>query len=134
MLIYITLCRLYLANKWNAYINSQNDIMKSIKNLMTYKKKNPLIFCYEKTRSLPLILEYLVRILRIDDNKVVVIYFRMLHTRQRARTEPPFIERRSRGRNASDWEDEDPLDDTTSHAPVRSSELVWGRAVGIEEE
>jgi hypothetical protein len=40
MLIYITLYELCLANKWNALINSQNDIVKNIENLMGYKKKS----------------------------------------------------------------------------------------------
>jgi hypothetical protein len=37
-----------LANEWNAFINSQNDIVKSSKNLTTYKKKIPPIVFYEK--------------------------------------------------------------------------------------
>jgi hypothetical protein len=48
MLIYFTLYGLCLANKWNVFINSQNDIVKSIKNLMTYKKQNSIDFGYEK--------------------------------------------------------------------------------------
>jgi hypothetical protein len=49
MLIYIILCGLCLANEWNAFINSHNDIVKSSENLTTYKKKKiSLIFCYEK--------------------------------------------------------------------------------------
>jgi hypothetical protein len=40
MLIYIILCGLCLANEWNAFINSHNDIVKSIENLITYTKKN----------------------------------------------------------------------------------------------
>jgi hypothetical protein len=50
-----------------------------------------------------------------------VIYFRMMCTHQGAQIEPPSLERRSRGWNAQDWQDEDPLDDTTSHALLRSS-------------
>jgi hypothetical protein len=97
MLIYITLCGLCLANEWNAFINSQNDIVKSIENLKTYKKKIPPIFGYENARLLQLVLEHLVRILKIDDNKVIVIYFRMMCTHQGAQIEPPSLERRSRG-------------------------------------
>jgi hypothetical protein len=40
MFIYITLCGLCLANEWNAFINSQNNIMKSIENITTYKNKS----------------------------------------------------------------------------------------------
>jgi hypothetical protein len=43
MLIYFTLYGLCLANEWNVFINSQNDIMKSIKNLKTYKKNSPIL-------------------------------------------------------------------------------------------
>jgi hypothetical protein len=80
-----------------------------------------------------LVLEHLVWILRIDDNNVVVIYFRMVRTRSGTRTEPPFIER-SRGQNAQDWQDEDPLDNIFSHAPIRSFEPLQGRTAEAEEE
>jgi hypothetical protein len=50
MLIYITLCGLCLANEWNAFINSQNDIVKSIKNLTTYQKQNSTDFFLWKSQ------------------------------------------------------------------------------------
>ena len=89
MLIYINLCGLYLANEWNAFINSQNDIVKSSKNLTTYKKKIPPIVFYEKVGLLQLVSEHLVWILRIINNSVVVINLRMVRTRQVTRTKPP---------------------------------------------
>ena len=44
------------------------------------KKNISSNFGLEKARSLQLVLEYLVRILRVNDNKVFVIYLRMVHT------------------------------------------------------
>lgn len=38
MSIYIVLCGLHFTNEWNPFTNLQNDIVRSIKNLMTYKK------------------------------------------------------------------------------------------------
>ena len=58
---------------------------------------------------------------------MVVIYFRMVHTRQGTRTEPPSIKGRNRGRNAQDWQDEDLFDDTISHTLVWASESLWGK-------
>jgi hypothetical protein len=80
-----------------------------------------------------LVSEYLVRILRIDDNKVVVIYFRMMRTQQGARTQPPSM-KRSKGQNAQDWQDEDPLDDTSSYAPTRVSESLQERITEVKEK
>jgi len=80
-----------------------------------------------------LVSECLVWILRIDENNIVVIYFRMVCTCQGARLEPLSIERRS-GRNAQDWWDEDPLDDTASHTPARASGFLQGRTTRVEEE
>jgi len=93
------------------------------------QKKNKIStgFGFEKARSLQLVSERLVWFLRIDDNNVVVIYFKMVHTRQGMQTEPPSIEGRNRGWNAQDWQVEDPLDDTVSHTLVRASESMWGK-------
>jgi hypothetical protein len=81
-----------------------------------------------------LVSERLVWILRIDENNIVVIYFKMVHTRQEARIKPPSIERRSSGRRAQDWQDEDPLDDTASHTLTRASGFLRGRTIRVEEE
>ena len=57
-----------------------------------------------------------------------------MRTRQGARTEPPFIERRSSGRKAQDWQDEDPLDEIVSHTPARASGFLRGRTTRVGEE
>jgi hypothetical protein len=62
------------------------------------------------------------------DNYVVVVNFRMVHTRQGTQTEPPSLERRSEGQGAQGWQDEDPLDDMTSHALVIPPEILQGEA------
>jgi hypothetical protein len=104
--------------------------LKSIGDIMTYKKKLPPILALKKPSHynycekhweydglqkkkkkyhwfwlwiieiLQLVSEHLVWILNIDNNIVVVIYFRMVRTRKGTWTEPPSIERRSRGWNA----------------------------------
>jgi hypothetical protein len=51
----------------------------------------------------------------------------MIHTRQGARTEPPSLERKGGNQGAQGWQDEDPLDDTTSHAPVIPPETLQGK-------
>jgi len=56
MLIYVILHGLYLINEWNAIINLQNDMVKNIQNLMTYKyiKKIPSILALKKpSRYIP---------------------------------------------------------------------------------
>jgi hypothetical protein len=44
------------------------------------------------------------------------------------------IERRSKGRNAQDWQDEDPLDDIASHTPAKASGFLRGKTTRVEEE
>jgi hypothetical protein len=61
MLIYITLCGLCLANEWNAFINSQNNIVKSIENVTTYKKKIPLIFAIKKSGCYSILFAFVTR-------------------------------------------------------------------------
>jgi hypothetical protein len=112
----------------NLITNSQNVIVRSIEN-----KKKFHHFLLKKAELLQLVSKRLVWILRIDENNVV-IYFRMVHTRQGARIELPCLERRSRGWNAQDWHDEDPLDDTASHASARASGSLCGRTTRVEEE
>jgi len=103
--------------------------------MMAYKKNNYHQFWLWIIGILQLVLEHLVWILKIDDDDdVVVIYFRMVHTRQGTQIEPPFIEMRSGGRNAQDWQDEDPLDDTASHTLVRSSKPFRGSTAKAEGE
>jgi hypothetical protein len=46
MLIYVIIRGLCLVNEWNAIINLQNDMVKSIQNLM---KKNPSILALKKS-------------------------------------------------------------------------------------
>jgi hypothetical protein len=41
---------------------------------------------------------------------------------------------RSRGQNAQDWQDEDPFDDTSFHAPGRASESLQKRTTESKEE
>jgi hypothetical protein len=53
----------------------------------------------------------------------------MVLTRQGKWTEPPSFERRGGNQGAQGWQDEDPLDDTTSHAPVIPPETLQGEAV-----
>ena len=52
----------------------------------------------------------------------------MVRTRQGTRTEPPSLERRGGNQGAQGWQDEDPLDDTTSHAPIIPPETLQGEA------
>jgi hypothetical protein len=41
---------------------------------------------------------------------------------------------RSKGRNAQDWQDEDPLDDIASHTPAKASGFLRGKTTRVEEE
>ena len=50
----------------------------------------------------------------------------MVRTRQGTRTEPPSFERRGMNQGTQGWQDEDPLDDTTSHAPILLPETLQG--------
>jgi hypothetical protein len=52
----------------------------------------------------------------------------MIHTQQGTRTEPPSLERRGGNQSAQGWQDEDPLDDTTSHALIIPPETLQGEA------
>jgi len=52
----------------------------------------------------------------------------MVRTRQGTRTEPPSLERRGGNQGAQGWQDEDPLDDTTSHAPIIPPKTLQGGA------
>jgi len=51
----------------------------------------------------------------------------MVRTRQVTQTEPPSLERRGGKQGAQGWQDEDPLDDTTSHAPIIPPETLQGK-------
>ena len=75
-------------------------------------------------RLLQLVSEPLVLIQWIKVNSIVVINFRMVRTRQGTRTEPPSFERRGGNQGTQGWQDEDPLDDTASHAPMMLPELL----------
>jgi len=95
----------------NLITNSWSVIVRSFKN-----QKKSTDFGFEKAESLQLVSEHLVWILRIINNCVNVMNFRMVHTRQGTRTEPPSLERKGGGRDAQSWQDEDPLDD---------SKIIW---------
>jgi len=71
-----------------------------------------------------LVLEHLIWVLGIIDNYVDMVNFKMVRTQQGTRIEPPSLERRSGGRGAQGWQDEDPFDDTTSHALVTPLETL----------
>jgi hypothetical protein len=73
-----------------------------------------------------LVSKHLVWILRIVDNYVDVVNFKMVRTRQGTRTELPSLERKGWNQGAQGWQDEDPLDDTTSHALVIPPETLQG--------
>uniref|UniRef100_A0A6N2MT47 Uncharacterized protein n=1 Tax=Salix viminalis TaxID=40686 RepID=A0A6N2MT47_SALVM len=51
---------------------------------------------------------------------------RMVRTRQGARTEPPSFERRGGNQGTQVWQDEDPLDDTASHVPMTTTDILQG--------
>ncbi|KAB5534157.1 hypothetical protein DKX38_017243 [Salix brachista] len=53
---------------------------------------------------------------------------RMVRTRQGTRTEPPSFERRGGNQGAQGWQDEDPLDDTESHALMILPKTLQGEA------
>ena len=57
----------------------------------------------------------------------------MVRTRQGIRTEPPSFERRGGNQSAQGWQNEDPLDDTASHAPMILPEILQ-REAGVTEE
>jgi len=57
----------------------------------------------------------------------------MVRTRQETRTKPSSLERKGGGRGAQSWQDEDPLDDTASHAPVRLPEILRERTAVARE-
>jgi hypothetical protein len=90
-------------------------------------KKLPLFWAW-KVGLLRLVSKHLVWIMRIIDNCVVVVNFRMMHTQQGTWTEPPPLERRGGNQGAQGWQDEDLFDDTASHAPVIPSETLQGGA------
>ncbi|KAJ6746553.1 hypothetical protein OIU74_029098 [Salix koriyanagi] len=58
----------------------------------------------------------------------------MVRTRQETRTEPPSFERRGRNQSAQGWQNEDPLDDTASHAPIMLPEILQRGAGAMEED
>jgi len=88
--------------------------------------KKLLLFWAWKAGLLQLVSEHLVWILRITDNCVAVVNFSMVRTRQGTRTEPPSLERRGGNQGAQGWQDEDPLDDMASHAPIIPLETLQG--------
>jgi len=100
-------------------LNSEILLWESL--ITWWHKKNYHQFQLWIFGILQLVLEHLVWILRIDDNNVVVIYFRMVRTQSGTQTKPPFIER-SRGQNAQDWQDEDPLDNIFFSC---SNKIIW---------
>jgi len=57
----------------------------------------------------------------------------MVRTRQGTRTKPPSLERRGENQGAQGWQDEDPLDDTASHAPIIPPETLQGEATIVGE-
>jgi hypothetical protein len=59
--------------------------------------------------------------------------FRMVRTRQGTRTEPPSLERRGGNQGAQGSQDEDPLDDSASHASVIPPETLQGEAAVVGE-
>jgi hypothetical protein len=58
----------------------------------------------------------------------------MVRTRQGIRTELPSLERRGRNQGTQGWQDEDPLDDTTSHALIIPPETLQGEAAVAGED
>jgi hypothetical protein len=48
MLIYTIICVLYHTNEWSLCTNFHNTIMRSIKNIMAYKKQITFNFGFEK--------------------------------------------------------------------------------------
>ena len=90
--------------------------------------KLPLFWAW-KAGLLQLVSEHLVWILRIIDNCVAVVNFRMVRTWQGTQTKPPSLKRRGRNQGAQGWQDEDPLDDTASHALIIPPETLQGEAV-----
>ncbi|KAJ6701122.1 hypothetical protein OIU74_012466 [Salix koriyanagi] len=57
-----------------------------------------------------------------------MVNFRMVRNQQGTRMEPPSFERRGGNQGAQGWQDEDPLDDTASYAPMILSEILQGEA------
>ena len=53
----------------------------------------------------------------------------MVRTRQGTQTKPPSLKRRGENQGAQGWQDEDPLDDTASHALIIPLETLQGEAV-----
>ena len=82
---------------------------------------------------LQLVSEPLVLILGIYDDYIALVNFRMVRTRQGTRTEPPSFERRGGIQSDLGGQNEDPLDDTASHAPMLLPEILQ-REVGFAEE
>jgi hypothetical protein len=74
-----------------------------------------------------LVLEHLVWILRITDNYVVVVNFRMVRTRQGTLTELPSLEKKGGNQGAQGWQNKIPLDDTTSYALIIPPETLQGK-------
>jgi len=61
------------------------------------------------------------------------VNFRMVRTRQGTRTELPSLKRRGGNQGAQGWQDEDPLDDMTSYAPIIPPETLQGEAAIARE-
>jgi hypothetical protein len=95
------------------------------------QKKKIIVVWAWKVGLLQFVSEHLVWILRIIDNCVVVVNCRMVLTRQGKWTEPPSFERMGGNQGAQGWQDEDPLDDTTSHALVIPPETLQGEAAVV---
>ena len=70
---------------------------------------------------------------RIYDDYITLVNFRMVRTRQGTRTEPPSFERKGGNQSAQGWQNEDPLDDTASHAPMILPKILQ-REAGVTEE
>ena len=114
-----------LTMRGDKFADYRHDACQGFSYTFIYKKKLPLFWAW-KAGLLQLVSEHLVWILRIINDCVVVVNLRMVRTWQGTRTEPPSLERRGGGRGAQGWQDKDPLDDTTSHAPVISPETLQG--------
>ncbi|KAB5534501.1 hypothetical protein DKX38_017587 [Salix brachista] len=66
--------------------------------------------------------------MRINDDYIAMMNFRMVCNQQGTRMEPPSFERRGGNQGARGWQDEDPLDDSASYAPMILSEILQGEA------
>ena len=96
---------------YNRSVVNNLVVTKIEETLPKFQKKKKIGF-------LQLVSEHLVLILRINDDYIAMMNFRMVRNQQGTRMEPPSFEGRGGNQGVQGWQDEDPLGDSASYAPM----------------